>query len=292
MSRSFRSHVRLLLLAIGGALTVASCRDESESLTGPMKGEPPRVISDAPRGGRAGFYFLPPMIPPPKTLGTPTGAFVEQARVEVCDLGTSLPNAGSSCTGKPIVASFTKTAGTAGNLLTYDPSAGLYQVNWNTDLSVGGDIKPDHYYRVQVWLSGPVLLGYADLDPIKNGSEMKNPTTGTLIPLVSGRTLPIKFRLEAGVATPLDESGGNVTAAAGAVQLAFPEGALTSDVSVVVASAPSNAYPSDGSAVPGTLYEFQPSPISFAEPVQLTLTYPATLPAGTRRRGSSRDASG
>jgi Tol biopolymer transport system component len=261
---------------------LAGCSGDQEATSGPDASDPTLLVSDGARGGFPRVYFLPPLVPNPSVQGTPTNAFLDQLRIDVCDTGTGVPVVGTSCLGKPIIASFTRSGGTAGATISYDESGGLYKVNWNTDLSVGGDIKLDHYYRVQVWLGGPLLVAFADLDQVRNGTELKNVSTGTSIPLLSGRTLPIKVRLEQGAAAPLGSGGGTASLAGGAVELTVPAGTLQSDISLIATNVPATAYPTDLELISGTVHDFFPSPFAFASPVTLTLHYSeSSLPSGT-----------
>jgi len=63
---------------------------------------------------------------------------------------------------------------------------------------------------------GGVELGFADIDPVSTGKELKNVQTGEYIGLVDGRTLPIKFRIENGALCD--------AAACGAATVNLPEG--------------------------------------------------------------------
>jgi hypothetical protein len=64
-----------------------------------------------------------------------------------------------------------------------------YQVNWSVPVA---DTK---FYRLTVKV-GSKTLGWADLETGASGAALKNVTTGDFVPLVDGRTLPIKFRIE------------------------------------------------------------------------------------------------
>jgi len=75
-----------------------------------------------------------------------------------------------------------------------DPTGQQYKVNWNTDPAT---ISLSAIYRIIVSAGGRDL-GFADVQPASNGSQLKNIETGEFIGLVDGRTLPIKFRIEQG----------------------------------------------------------------------------------------------
>ena len=71
-------------------------------------------------------------------------------------------------------------------------------------------------------------------------------------------------------------TGGMVASSDGALQVAIPAGALSSDVTVTIVPTPP---PGSGSV--GTVYEIGPTGTQFAIPVTLTFDYGATNVAGT-----------
>jgi len=125
--------------------------------------------------GNAHFFFLPPMVKAPITTGTFNANLAPS--VTICQL------AGNACGVPPF------TVGP----VQVDPAGQQYKVNWNTDVTV----LVGQTYRIIVSTSG-VELGFADVVPVTNGSQLKNIDTGEFIGLVDGRTLPIKFRIEQG----------------------------------------------------------------------------------------------
>jgi len=141
---------------------------------------PQQLISDAAHLGKPHFYFLPPMVGNPATSGVfdPTLA----PRVEVCVL------AGTACAG--VLTTFSPGTGSESVRL----SDGHYIVNWHTDRF---DLTPEETYRIRV-LVQDVELGFADVDLVSSGRELRNVNTNEYIPLLDGRTLPIKFRVEEG----------------------------------------------------------------------------------------------
>ncbi len=176
------------ILCTAAVLVTAACSGDSPSPVAPADA-PAREILDASRSNLVqGFYWLAPLVPQPTFSGTfdpnvsPT--------VQVCELAGPPP---STCTAT-IVAQFTKTAGTGGQLVTVNTGGQYYQANWHTDLS---NLDPAKYYRITVFVNG-TEFGHADVDPVNSGKELKNVDTNELIPLVDGRTLPIKFRIETG----------------------------------------------------------------------------------------------
>jgi hypothetical protein len=77
----------------------------------------------------------------------------------------------------------------------------------------------------------------------------------------------------------VDDEGATVSAQSGAVSLTVPPGAVPAATTITVA--PVAVEPADPGLIPGTMYDFGPDGLQFAEPVTLSLAYdPATLPDG------------
>jgi Bacterial Ig domain len=162
-------------------VAVAACTGD---LTAPTGG-PAETISDAAHSGAVpGFYFLPPMVANPSYSGTFDGGL--QPTVQICEM------AGPAC--GPVIAQYTTTSGTGGQLVQV--SGGSYHVNWHTNQF---NLDPAKNYRISVYV-GTFLLGFADVDVVSTGKELKNVNTQQYIPLQDDRTLPIKFRIETGIA--------------------------------------------------------------------------------------------
>jgi alpha-tubulin suppressor-like RCC1 family protein len=105
--------------------------------------------------------------------------------VEICEL------AGTSCTA--VIATYTTTSGPGSERVRVQGDQ--YHVNWHTkDFS----LDPAKTYRIRVLLLG-LEIGFADVDVVSNGNELKMVSTNDFVPLKDGRTLPIKFRIEQGV---------------------------------------------------------------------------------------------
>ena len=185
---------RSALFLLASVLVAVGC-DDPTNPAGPGPGVPSAQISEARSGGNDDFFFLPPVMPDPRgTEFYDAGGFNPALgpTVSVCQLAGDPANPTTDCLlegGAPVlVASFTSSQ------VQVSTTDELYKVNWNTDES---SLNPDFYYRVQVFL-GSVRIGFADIDPVTSGRDLKNAITGASIPLVDGRTLPIKFRIENG----------------------------------------------------------------------------------------------
>src|SRR5204863_6068641 len=75
----------------------------------------------------------------------------------------------------------------------------VYTLKWRTDQFT---LDASKTYRIRVLVFGNYELGHADVDVVNSGSQLKNVQTGQFIPLLDGRTLPIKFRIETGAVPP------------------------------------------------------------------------------------------
>jgi hypothetical protein len=175
--------VRYLVLAAGAAFALG-CGDHATTSTGAA---PLTAISDGSSGGNAHFFFLPPLV-------ANAGAGANDASVDpavvICEWD------GSVCT--QTLATFTTDITTTtttqpGNSETVRRGADHFIVNWHTR---GFDLDAASTYRICVKV-GSAELGFADVDVVNSGSELKG-VGGGFIPLIDGRTLPIKFRIEEG----------------------------------------------------------------------------------------------
>lgn len=186
MKRLTRVPVRLAL-AIGITALTAACQHDAAS---PQFGAPTFAVSDGAHDGNPDFFFLPPLFKNPSSNPDfEPAAFNPNLRpaIEICELGPLAADGARECVGAPIKR--------------FDPSAVSmsladqhYQADWNTDET---SLDATKFYRIRVFV-GTQELGFADIDPVNTGKELKSVETGEYIGLVDGRTLPIKFRIENG----------------------------------------------------------------------------------------------
>jgi hypothetical protein len=177
----------LLLLAM--ALLTAGCQDAATAPSADAHdAAPAAVISDGAHDGTAGFYFLPPMVPVPAYGGTFDATLAPT--VTVLDCGTDPDCAAPDATPHAL---FTGATGPV-----IDPVDEHYKVNWHTNETgaVAG-----RYYRVVVAAHG-ADLGFADVQMVDGGKQLKNVDTDEYVGLTDGRTLPVRFRIETGAAEP------------------------------------------------------------------------------------------
>src|SRR2546425_167853 len=168
-------------IALLGAALGLACTDDLPTLPGRPSFE---IMDGAHSGGNRHFYFLPPLVSAP----SPTGTFdaSQLPEVRIC------AGAGGACGA--VVADFTMTDGSGSETVRVNTTDQEYAVNWHTDRF---DLDPALTYRVRVLVES-TELGHVDVDLVSSGKELKNVNTGEFIPLLDGRTLPIKFRIEQG----------------------------------------------------------------------------------------------
>lgn len=217
-----RTGSRLLLLT--SLLAVAACGDDARQATDPVGRGLTPDLQDGRNGGNSRFYFLPPIAPDPSAYITPGAFSAIWAPVgKVCSIAAQ----GGECDGR-----YQETLPPA----TVSASSETYTISWDTD-------KPGiplGLYRLSVFLdlpaagtSGPLQpteLGFRDieLDPRSEGE-----TPGTVL-LQPGRVLPVKFRIERGIATGgsadvealVTNDGGIYKCTSGQCGFYFPSGWL------------------------------------------------------------------
>ncbi len=216
------------VLALAVPLFVA-CRDQ-QSVTAIHQGPSADFQDGRVAGGNPHFFFLPPLVSQPAFSGVFNPRL--QPVVDICQLDVSV----SPATCASGVAHINPGPVQA-------DAAEQYHVDWHTDQPA---IDVNKFYRIQVFGSaGGLLLGFADMDPVSNGTQLKNVNTGEYIGLVNGRTLPIRFRIERGAFLPgftctdcaeasVTNDGATVVTNTGFAGAQFPAGWLSSPSSVVV----------------------------------------------------------
>jgi len=212
---------RTAVVLLGAAVCLGACREES-SLTKPVR--PSFALSDGSNGGNPHFFFLPPIVGQPSFNGTFNSHLAPV--VQICQLNVQA----QSCAAPAFSPGDVQING----------SAQQYQVNWNTDPST---LTPGLTYRLTVLVAGR-SLGFADVEPVSSGSQLKNLRTGEVFGLLDGLTLPLKFRIELGAfgtncvtdcaEGSIDNTGGTVVTNTGFAGVQFPAGWLASPSQVIV----------------------------------------------------------
>lgn len=242
----------------------AACADNTTAPPPSFPGATSHAISDATHGiaGNPHFFWLPPVTgqPPSEMLGTFERLASPQVAV-VCQSSTQLA-VPAECDGETLLFSFDRSNG----LEVFDD---YFKVNLDlqeADLRVTTDPASDYTtYRIQVFtdamneIGGPFLLGFADIQLGENGRDAKNLSTGETIGLVDGRTLPVRFRIDAGA---YEYAVGTGIASGGPV----PEDQQLCQVNCSVTLVPTDqiteASLSDSEAGEMTAMQFQPGDVS------------------------------
>lgn len=184
---------RIAVLTLLPAL-LAGCSDRMPTqVQRPQASVPLFQISDAANApGRAGFYFVPPMVANP---GPFTGVFDGNLspEVRVCQLVAATPPASGFSCGQTI-KTFTLTPNSSGEAVVVNAADQSYSANWKTKNNPAGLALGQDQYRVEVRV-GTALLGFADLSFVNSSSELKT-VVGPYVGAVAGSPLNIAFRIE------------------------------------------------------------------------------------------------
>ena len=190
-------------------LLVAAC-SEQPLPTGLKLSDPRLDVADASGSYKSGFYWLPPLVAQPSYTGIFDAAL--SPTVEICELVSG------GC--GTVLATYTTTDGPGGDVVRLHVDDETYHVNWHTDQF---ELSTTALYRVSVRAGiYNTLLGYADVQPVSNGSGLKKIDTDEYIGLVDGRTLPIKFRIETGIVGRVEVQPAEATAEPQATQQFVP----------------------------------------------------------------------
>lgn len=192
---------QLRLACVVTALVCAACSDNPASLPRSAVQEASHDISDATHAtGNPHFFWLAPMVAQPRSdlFGTFQGMASPRV-VLVCLKSNQLDL--TDCDPDTPLASFDRDTG-------LEVADQQFEVNVDThQLGLVATVDPDTAfttYRLIVYtdsmadFGGRFILGYADIQLGENGSDVKNLSTGATIGLVDGRTLPVRFRIDAG----------------------------------------------------------------------------------------------
>ena len=175
---------RLLLMAAGTlGLSAAACQSPAApDTTGDAAGE---LIKDASHNmGTKGFAFLQPIATAPvKSTGKFEPRLAPEVHLEQLDANGNLTKT---------IATFDATHRVNGENVRRNRNKEFYVVRIH---SSGLHLDPALTYRVRV-LTGGVELGFADIDVVKNQSEANQVDRKSFVPLIQGKTLPVRFRIE------------------------------------------------------------------------------------------------
>jgi hypothetical protein len=189
----------LQITAVGFLLAAGGCADSSH-LAGPEQSSiaplPSASIQDAAHGGLAGFYFLAPLVSQPSDTATLDTTQSSNLRIEVCPLAVD-PSV-QTCQGTAVVVSETSP-------VFINLNGNHYQVNWQTDATA---FPANMYYRVSVIdVATNSEWGHVDVYLGSTGQGFHSINSAEFTPLLDGRTVPIKFRIDNGAIPPTDGGG-------------------------------------------------------------------------------------
>ena len=256
-----KAAARCISIVTLGAL-LAACGEQPTSPPGTPARPPALSIHDgAHGGGNPGFFFLPPLVKNPTgNVEFGDAAFTVVAPVvRICRLAGN-PDLGPTSCAEEIV-SF------SGSQIAVSTADRQYSVNWDTKTTT---LSTSTFYRMSVYV-GTQMLGFADVDPV-SPQELRNARTGETIPLVDGRTLPIKFTIEqdglcAGdgecTIVTVSNTGGSFTLPSGHGGIYLPEGWLPPEITQVsmtlqrVATGSDNDCLEEGFTGPGLVRQYE-----------------------------------
>ena len=241
-------HLPSLLAA--ALVALSACGDERTGITAPPA-RPTSELDDGSRGGNPNFFFLPPLVANP--VHEPefdAGAFVGSWKpvVQICRLAT--PTTCEQENGGP---KWLRTF--EGSEVRVSASEELYKVEWNTRETWA---TTGSTYRARVILVGHTVrqLGFIDISLLGDQRSVKSNMLPDVIPLLDGRTVPIKFRIERGAAvdpTTVDyveavvtDAGGTVTTEEGDAGIFLGDGWLPEGVNDVVVTVQRVDPPGEG----------------------------------------------
>jgi phenolic acid decarboxylase len=173
----------LSLIAVG----ISACENSTAPV--PAGSGPQFAISDGVHtAGNAHFFFLPPMVSDPTVSGTFDPNV--DATVQICVWN------GTTC--GTTVATYGRTTGSDGQVISVDPAAEAYMVRWRTR---NFPVLAGTIYRIRV-LAGVQELGFADVQVVVSNGEARNVNSNEFIPLLDNHILVIRFRIEQGAIFP------------------------------------------------------------------------------------------
>lgn len=240
------------LIAIGAV--GGSCHGDRSSSVGVG---PSALIQDGNNNnGNAFFFWLPPLLN--------QEAPAEQVFSTQLSPTVTITNL---CSGD-VIRTFAGSDVQAGD--------GKYHVNWHT---ADDTLDSSCTYRLSA-TAGLRELGLADVDVVDGGHELKNVNTGEYIPLLDGRTLPIKFFIGVGSQCERADSdcgegtaqpGENTTIVTkhGQAGVFIPAGAVDQPVTIIIESAddrpciaglPEPVYPGSIGPIGNSCYDFHTEP--------------------------------
>ena len=242
-------HLGLVVVVVLGAV---ACHGDRSYSAGPSY-----LIQDGGHaGGNAFFFWLPPVMNQQQPAGQ---SFSGQLNPTI--------TISNLCSGD-VIRTF------AGS--DVQAADGYYQANWHT---ADDNLDLACLYRITIH-AGARQLGLSDVVVVDDGSELKNVDTDEFIPLLDGRTLPIKFFIgvgsqcervdsDCGEGTVQPGQSTTIVTTHGQAGVYVPAGAVDHPVTLIIESAderpcipglPEPVFPGDIGPVGNSCYDFHTEP--------------------------------
>lgn len=173
------------LLHLAALCALGACGVADAPTVAAPESPPVREVRHANTTGYPGFYFYNGILPGAEALGTFDPNV--QPTVRICRITSG------SCGAN--LATFTRTSGSYGRLVTVNAPEERYELSWPTG-STGA--QTGQVYRVSVSV-GTRLLGFMDVKMVASWAEFWATDTNEFIPWFAGANLPVYFRIETGV---------------------------------------------------------------------------------------------
>jgi hypothetical protein len=231
----------------------------------PLISKPNALIQDANQnGGNAFFFWTAPVV----NQQPPASQVLSKQLSPVVTITNEGPAGSSASCVKGPVRTF------SGSDITVSDSR--FHVNWHTDQD---NLNADCTYRITV-TTGGTRLGFADVDVVTSGKQLKNVNTQQYIPLLDDRTLPIQFFIgvgsqcvragsDCGEGTAHPGQGTVIVTQNGQAGVFVPAGAVDADVTISIESSDERpcipgllppVFPGSTGAVGNSCYDFHTDP--------------------------------
>lgn len=187
-----RTASRFLTVSLASlGLGLAACH-EVPTETVPVPGGPARVISDGAHAGNPHVFFLPPMLPDPSASFSAAFDGSLDVAIHICVWNSADQRCG------PSLEMYNRNTGPGAEAVRVPEGAEYYLVNWHTDEILDQfPLGANETYRIRVLVDRQVVA-FADVQVVGTARELKSVSADQFIPLLDGRTLPIKVRVEEG----------------------------------------------------------------------------------------------
>jgi hypothetical protein len=184
-------------LPLAAMLALSACAMDAPTLAVPDDTQPVQLILDGSNSWYPGFYFFdrtPPAWHTPQPFDLNVSPTVTICRV-------------TNGTCGPTLATFTRSSGSYGRVVTVNAQAQEYNLSWPTG-STGA--QAGQIYRVTVTAGGREL-GFLDVYMITSWIQLWTVDTSVYTPWLAGVTLPLSFRIEQGLPSRITTSTTSIT---------------------------------------------------------------------------------